>query len=246
MGCGLCCQIDHQYGFRQVTQRMVDVETFGTKFKVVDPRSLGMTHTEAEFFDHEPCLEAWINGIKAGDLVVDGGAQFGSYTMPALAKGAKVIAYEPMWEAQTVLFLNAEDNGWLESLDIRKACLWDGSEYPPALAKQVFVFGEREVKLCPVMLDNEVPSNMKVNHIKLDIEGAELGAIRGMRRILQHDHPRLFIEDHEGVSSDPNDEVSRYPERVESGKNMRAILESMDYKIEIVRSDVTRRWWVCE
>jgi FkbM family methyltransferase len=229
---------------------MVTIEktVFGTKFIVVEPASIGFPkHTTGEFDDHEPVLERWISGIRSGDVVVDAGAQFGSYTMPALARGATVIAFEPMDDAQKILQANVDANGWSSSFCLKTTCLWDGSEYPEELSRQVFGHHYPASKLETSRLDDlgigTMPGKL---HIKLDIEGAEFGALNGARNILETYHPRLIIEDHEGVSPDPNDEISRYPERIHSRAKMRALLEPLGYKIEVVPWDVSRGYWVCE
>lgn len=227
---------------------LVDIETFGFRFKVVEPASIGYPqHSIGEFTDHEPVLERWCRGIKPGDVVVDAGAQFGSYTMPALAAGASVVAYEPYPDGQAILCANVEANGWTERFSLRPQCLWDGTEYPEKLARQVF--GQHyptniEGGVLTCRLDDNLAG--KVDHIKLDIEGAELGALKGAQRILREYHPRLVVELHEGVSPDPEDEVSRYPETVNANAEIARMLEGLGYALEYVKWDVSRLYLVAE
>jgi FkbM family methyltransferase len=252
--------------------KIVEFTTFGRTFKAVDPTSIGFRHTIAEFEDHEPVLQRWCDGIQPGDVVIDAGAQFGSYTLPALAAGALVIAYEPSDDGFEILSLNLQENvhnaiAWEPpsgadtrrfwrgtSIEtpcaiLRKACLWDDTPYPAELGRQVFgqhypSVGEPKT----VRLDDDLRQLgvKRVDHIKLDVEGVELGVLYGAERTLYDHRPRLIVEDHEGVSQDPNDEVSRYPERIESGKRMRELLQGLGYQIEIVPWDVSRSYWVAE
>jgi hypothetical protein len=59
--------------------------------------------------------------------------------------------------------------------------------------------GEGSVEALPlddVLLDEEHPELNRVDLVKLDVEGADLHALWGMRRILEQCRPVLFIEDH--------------------------------------------------
>ncbi len=231
--------------------KTVDVERYGLRFKVVEPASVGLPHLDLHDFldDQEPVLERWCAGLRPGDVVVDAGAKFGSYTMPALAAGALVIAYEPCDDGPAMLKANAEANGWSDRLVVRKLALWDGTEYPVALARQVFGSGDfRAASFEHVRLDDDIRAEglpKRVDHIKLDVEGAELGVLRGAGGTLYDYRPRLVIECHEGVSKDPADEVSRYPERTEVDRHMREMLDGLGYRIDVFPWDVSRRYWVC-
>ena len=43
-------------------------------------------------------------------------------------------------------------------------------------------------------LDNLVPSDRRIDFIKLDVEGNELGVLRGAKNLLQRDRPKLLFE----------------------------------------------------
>lgn len=224
-------------------------EVFGLSFEVVEPASIGFPqHTTQTFDDHEPVIERWCRGIKPGQLVVDAGACFGSYTLTALAAGAFVVAYEPFDDGFAILTANVWANGWQDRCLIRKEGLWKhGEPYPLELARQVFGHHYPAKDLAMVALDDEVTSLglRSVDWIKIDTEGTELGILEGAAGCLKTFRPTLIIEDHESVSTDANDEVSRYPERIQSGRRMRELLESLDYAIDVVPWDVSRHYWVC-
>lgn len=55
-------------------------------------------------------------------------------------------------------------------------------------------------------LDTMLPVEVKPDLIKIDVEGAELGVLKGMSRILE-DRPKLFIELHGNFFKDPQELV---------------------------------------
>jgi hypothetical protein len=99
-----------------------------------------------------------------------------------------------------------------------------------------------------VVLDDDLAALdiARVDWLKSDVEGAELGLLLGAQKTLQRHRPRLIIEDHESVSSDQDDAVSRYPESVQSRARITAMLEGLGYRIERVLHDVSRWYFVAE
>jgi FkbM family methyltransferase len=228
-----------------------EFDKFGRKFRAVEPASIGLPkHTLHTFRDDEPTLERWCRSIKEGDYVVDAGAHSGSYALPALVAGAYVLAFEPSDEGFKILRENFVVNGGAFIVDqwVRKEALWDGTEYPKELAAQVFAdehYPASELKT--VRLDDDYPWwSEGLDWVKLDVEGAELGAVRGMLRLLERWKPTLLIELHQGVSDDPNDQVSRYPETVDSNREISMLLRGLGYAApELVLHDVSRWYAWC-
>lgn len=142
---------------------------------------------EAEVRDAYWCPEA-------GDQVVDVGARYGSYTIPALAAGATVLAIDPHSEILGLLQDTAILNGF-DGLTTMCAGLLDGQPYPAELAEEVGAFGPDSVNW--TTLDEVAPD--RVDWIKIDVEGAELAVLNGGLATLERDHPRLLIEDHTRV-----------------------------------------------
>jgi len=220
-----------------------EADIFGSKFRVVDHAP---KHTTDEFFHHEPVMERWVTGIREGDFVIDGGASQGNYTLSAVARGARAVAYEPEADHAAMLRANVDENGWGDSVIVREVGIWDGTPYPEGILKQM---GMR-LDMPTVRLDDEVgmfglTPGQRV-HLKLDIEGTELGALLGGKGLLETYHPRLLIEDHEAVSPSPDCAISRYPESIRSGERMRELLGGLGYKIDYVLWDISRRYWWCE
>lgn len=227
-----------------MADRLVEKVVLGHRFFVVDPSSMGYSeHSTAEFDDFEPPFLAHWPEIRPGDVVVDAGAQFGVYSMTALAMGARVVAYEPTEYGARLLAATADANGWSPCFTIRRAALWNGTPYPSALLGQVF--GKHyptTLDFPTVRLDDDLRALgvERVDWLKSDVEGAELGLLEGARGTLERDRPTLIVEDHESVSSDPNDQVSRYPETVQSRQRIHAMLRELGYRLDVMPFDVSR------
>jgi FkbM family methyltransferase len=132
---------------------------------------------------------------KDGDRVIDVGARYGSYTLPALAVGAHVTAVDYNAEMLQILRGAAALNGF-EALETMCVMLFDDTEYPIELSRQID-------EPCPpqgvgwATLDDIAPG--RVDWIKIDVEGAELAVLNGGVRTLREHHPALLIEDHTRV-----------------------------------------------
>ena len=222
------------------------VEIFGSKFAVAVPASVGYpSHSTDEFKHHEPIMERWVKGIHPGDFIVDGGASFGNYALSGVARGARAVCYEPYHEHAQCLRANIMVNGWEDHVKVREVGLWhEGEEYPVAILKQMCM----RLDMPTVRLDDEFESwkleqNTKV-HLKLDIEGTELGALLGGVEFLKKHHPRIMIEDHEGVNPDPICAISNYPKIIQSRRRMNELLTGLGYTLEDVPFDVSRHYLV--
>lgn len=220
----------------------------GHPFLVVDPASIGLpAHTTHTFDDHEPTL-ALLEQIKPGDVFIDVGAQFGSYSLPALAMGAMVLAFEPADDESTVLTANVIVNGWESRCDVVKAVAWDGSEPPHALFAEVFGQHYKAESLRTTTIDTQVSllGIGRVDWMKLDPEGSELGVLRGAIDTLTRWRPRLIIEDHQDVDPPGKTQICDYPKSVNSSEEIRKMLTGLGYRIDVVPWDVSRKFLVCE
>ena len=145
-------------------------------------------------------IDAMVRICRPGDFVIDGGANIGFYTV-MLAKlvgySGKVVGYEPILTNAQALVSNLQFN------DIRHAHvhirpLWSKVEKIP-----LSVFADNGVATLGRFTDAveiiEIESavldeNLEAPRlIKLDIEGAELGALMGARRLLSK-HPFVIAE----------------------------------------------------
>ncbi|MTH99977.1 FkbM family methyltransferase [Roseibium sp. RKSG952] len=146
-------------------------------------------------------LDILCDFISDGDTAVDGGACYGTHARAfshSVGPDGKVISFEPFSENRQILQLNA-DASPVRNIDVRATAL--GAE--PGTGQVVETFednaGGTRVTACEtggtltmVRLDDEVQG--KVSFIKLDLEGAELDALKGATRILSKDRPVVFCE----------------------------------------------------
>lgn len=220
---------------------VLEKELFGRKFKIVEPGTIPITsvhYVPGTFSDIEPALEMWCLGIKKDDVVVDVGACFGMYSLPALAAGAKVIAYEPWDDGRSIFEMNYEQNQFDNPLTIRPLALWDNTPLSEELRKEVWGFHYKndDAVVVPTTLDDDLAllNVDRVDWIKIDVEGAELPVLLGAQKTLES-RPTLIIEDHENIT--PNN-VGRYPASINSSKRIHELLRSLGYSIEVIP-------WIC-
>jgi FkbM family methyltransferase len=145
--------------------------------------------------------------LKAGDIVLDCGANVGVYTRKALDAGAsKVIAIEPAPENLECLRRNFRAEIAAGRVVVYPKGVWDRDEmlvlhvHPHNSAADSFVIEQEgshatDEKLPLTTIDKlvvELKLN-KVDFIKMDIEGAEVRALNGARETMARHHPRLAI-----------------------------------------------------
>lgn len=147
--------------------------------------------------------------LTPGMTIVDGGANNGQYTLiAALAVGPRghVLAFEPVPEN----FAKLEHHVRLNRLDnvvLYRTALWDQAAKlqfarPKGYDDNAGTWGTG-IADAPGYLDVDAvafddlalpPGAGPVGFIKLDVEGSELHALRGLRRTIERDQPLLFVE----------------------------------------------------
>lgn len=158
------------------------------------------------FDDEQELRDRWWYP-KEGETVLDIGAAFGSYALPALALGARVVCFSPADFDTELLQLNLSLNP-----DLAKRCLVvrdglhrgdgffdpDRCEYlsgPP-----LPTYSEKQQWLKVRSLDSfllDRPGISKIDWMKLDVEGAELEVLKGAETTLRCDRPKILVENHE-------------------------------------------------
>jgi FkbM family methyltransferase len=156
--------------------------------------------------------------VQAGDVVLDCGANVGTFTREALLAGAsKVVAIEPseqnveclrrnfakeiadgrvivypkgVWHREEVLELSVFDNSALDSFVMNNRT--ESEKKPRKVLLPVTTVDKLVVEL-------KLP---KVDFIKMDIEGAERHALRGAVRTISDFQPRMSIAT-ENLEDDP-------------------------------------------
>jgi len=144
--------------------------------------------------------------VKAGDTVLDCGANVGVFTRVALAAGAKqVVAIEPAPDNVACLRRNFASEIAAGRVVVYPKGVWDKDDVlvlhvdPQNSARDSFVMSWKEatgtVKV-PLTTIDELVSELKlrrVDFIKMDIEGAEKRALTGARSTLVTYTPQLAI-----------------------------------------------------
>lgn len=143
--------------------------------------------------------------LRAGDIVVDGGANIGYLSLVAsrrVGPRGKVYAFEPQPAAIELLQKNIELNRAHNITVVAKAA-WDKPGFStlyefaqsdhdlPSLGARPDKNVHREYRVETVRMDDVVSGPVRL--YKLDIEGAEWPAMRGSERILFSDPPPHVI-----------------------------------------------------
>lgn len=111
--------------------------------------------------------------IQKDDLFIDIGAAFGSWTLPACAMGAKVIAIDPNIRELELLVDQISYNSFESQVQIIQVSVGK---------KPMLTLDELEI------------DNLKL--IKIDVEGAEFDVIEGGIETIKRFKPRLLVELH--------------------------------------------------
>jgi FkbM family methyltransferase len=143
---------------------------------------------------------------RAGDIVLDCGANVGVTVRVWLAAGAKqVVAIEPAPENLECLRRNFKDEVAAGRVIIYPKGVWDKDEIMPMQidpnnsAADSFLIhreGGTEARGIPLTTIDKLVAELKlerVDFIKMDIEGAEPRAIMGGRETIAKYHPRMAL-----------------------------------------------------
>jgi FkbM family methyltransferase len=151
----------------------------------------------------EPLLTTWLfETLRPGELFLDGGANAGWFAVVAAHIGARVIAFEPGWDARTVMTVNLQRNN--ADADVHGVALWDRSERRSfSVVREGLAYAhlgeasDAEDAVECVALDDLAAAGLDLRGlavVKLDIEGAEPQALAGMRGVLHEHRPLLAVE----------------------------------------------------
>lgn len=166
--------------------------------------------------------EVFLGLLREGDVVCDIGANIGWYGLLAARRvgpGGKVFAFEPALLNAALAEKNARQNrldnlivvpeaitdreGWLTFLDRGSLMGRLDKDDSEAQAKRratrtgkVKVKGETVVRVTTLDQWLAAADQPPPNVIKIDVEGAEAGVLRGMRQTLTRAKPAVIVELH--------------------------------------------------
>lgn len=153
------------------------------------------------FVDEQIVRDRWWK-ITPRDLVLDIGAGFGSYTLPALAAGAITYVYSPPHHDYYALTQNVILNGYqtrcvMTPIGCYSADGW--LDFDGAFRSEEFPDAFMVAPLDGIAEQHRWP---KVTYIKLDVEGAELEVLKGAEHTLKKFRPQVLIENHTFIIPD--------------------------------------------
>lgn len=146
--------------------------------------------------------------LKPGDVFIDVGANIGLYSLVAsdlVGPAGKVFAFEPLQKnhlaLQKHLQLNNLQNVVLEKLAVsdRAGSIQlhlneqDGNNGMATAFSDTYTFSETVPMVALDEYFNDQPAQ-KVSLIKIDIEGGEFPALKGMKLLLQKHQPAILME----------------------------------------------------
>jgi len=154
--------------------------------------------------------DASTGGVKAGDIVLDGGAHIGVYTQTALEAGAeKVVAIEPSPEALECLRRNFRKEIESGKVVVYPKGIWDEEKTLVFYANGNGAAGDsfveegpsaRHIADVPVTTIDKIVTELnlpRVDIIKADIKGAGTRMIKGGEETIRKYHPRMVISTEE-------------------------------------------------
>ncbi len=182
-------------------------------------------------------LEVFRRYAKPGDTVIDVGAHIGYFTLflaELVGPQGHVYAFEPDPRARSFLARSISGSG-MDWIDVSSFALATGRGTvkfflakglgSSSAVKSVQQMDAEETAIQTVSLDDLVDQGSVVGPIrvvKIDVEGYELDALRGMAKVLREHRPVMVVE--------VNKEMLEA--RGESPANLFALLTSFDYSLE--------------
>jgi FkbM family methyltransferase len=149
-------------------------------------------------------LLTYLAGASSGDVLI-GGAYFGDHAVllgrRLLGEGRRVHCFEPNDDQRAMLVRNATLNS-LTNLDIHSLGLWHESSARLRLAgfdsfANAVPVSAGQTGFQTITIDDYMTrTGRALSVLMLDIEGAELQALRGARRTMERDRPSVVFEVH--------------------------------------------------
>ena len=188
----------------------------------------GVVVRSVKDFDPEALVADFVGvALNPGAVVMDIGGNIGAASLYLAAKvGASglVLAYEPDAGNLDIFQKNLAANGAPLQVQLVPKGISDregvleffaGANYTSSLFMTNYVQNEREkyrvVKIPVTTLDAEAArlGLTRLDFVKMDIEGGEVGALKGAQATLERFHPALIVETHIVNGCSTADEVEK-------------------------------------
>ena len=142
--------------------------------------------------------------LPEGGVLVDVGAHVGRWALRMAGKASRVVAVEANPGTAAQLRAHIEMNDLEDKVEVLEVAAWDSHtrlrlEDPNGQTSggstRVLDDGDGTVEAAP--LDVLLSAEPRIDLVKLDVEGADLHALRGLRETLARLRPKLLIERHD-------------------------------------------------
>lgn len=143
--------------------------------------------------------------LEPSDTVVDGGAYAGTLAIYCAKQGADVVAVEPDPANIDALRANLRLNGVEDKVEVVDKALWEEESqisFSVTGSEESAVAEGGDVAIDATTLDALSREYGPFDFVKLDIEGAEMEALRGAEELLSEGVP-FAIETQETVAGEP-------------------------------------------
>jgi FkbM family methyltransferase len=205
---------------RRLVKRVLAPLLSDQSYAVLQAVAMGWDIRQGSWF--EPELELLPLGIKAGETVLDIGANFGLYAYhmaKAVGPAGAVYSFEPLPFTQRTFSLIAKGLRFGDQVTlVRSGCAESAGKVTftvpvtstGAISAGLVHMGRqddrdgkeqyvttpqtKQVECTVVSVDAHLPDLKNVSFIKCDIEGADLFAMRGAVKTLERNHPTVVIE----------------------------------------------------
>jgi FkbM family methyltransferase len=177
-----------------------------------DHRSRDASQANACAEEHPLLLAMLSEVVTAGDVFVDVGANTGFFAIP-LAKlvgtAGRVLAFEPAADAAEQLRRHARADGLLDRITVYELALGsedgsgvlraDLSQPKDSTKRSLFISNGPDVAEVPVRSFDGLADSAAVDlsngirAIKIDVEGAEMHVLSGMRQSVECHRPRMIV-----------------------------------------------------
>lgn len=156
--------------------------------------------------------------LTGESTIIDAGANIGFHTIHFAKLGKQVYAFEPQSNIFNILSTNILLNGvsnkvkqYRLGLGDKKTKLYMDSDSKHMESNIIYNFGGRgltkeasdaeEINL--IKWDDEFSQINKIDFIKMDIQGSEIYALKGMEKMLIKDKPWMLLENYDHENDKP-------------------------------------------
>ena len=173
----------------------------GHEFKTV-PGTVHPQYSHDTFTIEEHDFRERYWNPQPGDVVVDAGASYGSYTLTALACGADVWAFEPEPTVMVDLERNVRENGWQNRCDLHTCGLWDKDAVVDMRSYAQHWPEDTITDPFDMKRLDDVFTGDRLDWLKIDTEGAEERVVRGALDTIRKHKPKMIVECHVFLEAD--------------------------------------------